>query len=223
MRSLSALALALPSCAVILLASDARAASITIGPGDCDSCAGLTLGLEANQVGDDVEVFLSYTAPAGWSGGEGDGYTTLVQAGFKAASGWDADDISLVAITVDGSAYANFDDWSDATEANNSSSGPFCTTGTNSNKGCTYALNGDGSIDLAGGGTVVFEFLIADANLIADTADWHIGGQLCDTRANPGTCNGRIISEDGSNPSPEPTAALAFAAGLAALSIARRR
>lgn len=205
-------------------AGSANAASITIGPDGCASCAGLTLGLEANQVGDDVEVFLSYSAPDGWSGDTGwESYTGITQAGFKAANQWNADDITLVSISVDGAPYANFDDWSGATEASNSSSDPFCSQGTHSNKGCTFALNGDGTIDLSGGGTVVFEFLIADAHQIANTDDWHIGGQLCDLRADPQTCDGHIISESPGQVIPEPSAALAFGFGLAVFSIARRR
>jgi hypothetical protein len=219
MKLLTRLALTL---ALFLVAGTAQAAFITIGPDGCESCAGLTLRLEANQVGDDVEVFLSYSAPTDWSGDpEWESYTSITQGGFKAARLWDAGDITLVSIEVDGSAYANFGDWSGATEATNSSSDPFCSRGTSSDKGCVFALNGDGSIDLSGGGIAVFEFLITDAMLLGDTDDWKIGGQLCDNRTLPQTCDGHIISE--SAPIPEPTAALCFGVGLAAFSAVRRR
>jgi hypothetical protein len=197
----------------LLVANAAQAVSITILPDNCDSCAGLTLGLEANQMGDDVEVFLSYSAPDLWSGDpDWASYTVITQAGFKAAKFFDSSDIILHSIKVDGvdissTAFAEWD--SKVTEANNNSSDPFCTKGTSSDKVCTYAKTDGGSIDLAGGGELVFEFWIEDATLMTDRLDLHIGGQLCDDRADPTTCEGHIISES----VPEPSAALLFGIG----------
>lgn len=206
--------------AFLMLAGAAQADSITIGPDNCDSCAGLTLGLEINQVGDDVEIFLSYSAPDGWTGDEEwENYTSVIKGGFGGVKGWGAEDITLHSITIDGDDYAYFDQWSSGTEANTNSNGEACSKGTTTDKGCVYSFSGDGSIDLEGGGTAVFAFWIEDATVMDDLHDWKIGGQICDNRDDPSTCKGHIISES----IPEPTAALCFGVGLAAFAAFRRR
>lgn len=201
------------ACVAILgLAGAANADTLSIPATGCGSCGGLDLMLDVTDNGGSFDVVLTYSAPASFAGDASQSFlTALGQAGFKAISGWTS--VSLDMVTFDGNPVLG---WSAPVEANTSANS-LCTTGTSSDKVCTY-----GFVDLAGGGDAVFEFTVTGGTMLS-TDSWHIGGQFVGQSSLTGQ-PGHIISESAPSPYvPEPNAALVFGVGLFVVSFARRR
>jgi hypothetical protein len=177
---------------LLLLATSAGAATITLD--DCDSmgCAGSTVGLTVVDGGAgtwDVTLTLDST---GYFGAE-DG---VVQAGFKAISG-------ASAVTLD--SYSD-GTWSTAKFAGISSNS-LCAGPGEPDFGCT-----SGYANIETDKVYTWNFTVTGGTLL-DTSDWAIKFQYCDQSET--SCKGHILSaHEPGNPVPEPSAALVFAVGL---------
>jgi hypothetical protein len=196
MRMLQASALALGA---LLIASSARATSLTLNNCDAQGCQGTTLFLGVTDNGNGTfDVTLTVNA---------DGYTGtrlgLNQVGFGAIKNWTS--VSLLSDPVSSSTA-----FSDPVAANTSSKA-LCSTGASSDKVCT-----SGFVDITSGGDYTWEFRVSGGAMMA-VSDWHIGGQFANSAL---AVKGQIISASGAGMVPEPSAALLF--GLGALLVARR-
>jgi hypothetical protein len=173
-----------------------------------DGCDGSTLFLSVENDGSTGNWFVTYRINV-------DGYDNarigINQVGFKAIQGWDTTLSVVLSSPTD-----PLDDWNPIVESStNSSVDSPCdpTVGDSNDKVCA-----SGFVDITGNGDYEWKFYIVGGTLMADTSEWHLGGQYAD---DDGRATGKIWSTDGGGtPVPEPTAALLF--GLGAILVARR-
>jgi len=169
---------------------------------NCDSmgCDGSTLYLSVQEVstgGWDV----TYTIDTTNYTGDRNGFN---QIGFKAIKDWTTG-------TVDSSPAGSITNWN-----------PIYDDPIHSNSLCEGQANSTdmvcvfGFVDITDGGEFTWTFHIDDGTLIADSSEWHFGGQYADEE---GEATGQIFSVDGGGSVvPEPTAAMLF--GLGAVLVA---
>jgi len=203
--SLTALALAgFAGSAHAALIAEAYAAC---APGD--GCDGSTIYLSIDDDGGSGNWIVTYTVNVDGYNNERNG---INQVGFKAIQGWDP----LTSYVIS-SPSGSISDWNPIVESSTNSSvnGPCDPNVGNSNdKVCV-----SGYVDITSNGEYTWQFYIVGGTVIADTDDWHYGGQYAN---GGGRATGKIWSTDGGGmpPIPEPTAALLF--GLGAILVARR-
>jgi hypothetical protein len=178
----------------------ASASATTLSLTDCDSqgCAGSDVFLNVESAGGgDWNITLSLDS-TGYFGSE-DG---VVQAGFKAISGIDDSDVTLVSFS-DGS-------WSDAKVAGiNGGGGALCDGSNEPDFVCT-----SGYANIETNKTYTWTFFVEGGTLL-DTSSWAIKFQYCNEGDTD--CNGKVLSahsNDPGTPVPEPSAALVFAGAL---------
>ena len=199
---------ALTASVLLGFASAAQAlqfAELTVDDCDAFGCQGSTLYLSVQEeVGGSFLV--TYKINATDYTGDRVGFN---QVGFKVISDWTTGEVLT-------SPVGSVTDWN-----------PVYAAPINSNSLCSNQ-NGQtekvcvaGYVDITAGGDYTWTFRIDDGTLITDTSEWHLGAQYTPL-SDAGRARGEIISYDGggSDPVPEPTAALLF--GLGAILVMRR-
>jgi hypothetical protein len=201
----------LTALAVMGFASYAQAALVAETYGACapgDGCDGSTLFLSIDDDGGSGDWIVTYTIN---TDGYDDGRAGINQIGFKAIQGWDTNLSVVLSSPTD-----PLPDWNPIVEAaTNSGAGSPCNPlqGNKNDKVCV-----SGFVGITGDGEYTWTFKIVGGTVMADTSDWHLGGQYAN---GGGRATGKIWSTDGGGtPVPEPTAALLF--GLGAILVARR-
>lgn len=189
----------------LLLLGAASASATTLSLTDCDAygCAGSDVFLTVNSDGSgnwNIQLGLDST---GYNGNL-DG---VVQAGFKAVSGINNSDVTLLSFS-DGS-------WSAAKVAGiNGGGGPLCDGPGEPDFVCT-----SGYANVETNKVYTWNFFVEGGTLL-DVGNWTIKFQYCDQGDTD--CQGHLISAPG-NAVPEPSAALVFAGGLLAAATRLRR
>jgi hypothetical protein len=206
MKSLIQLALLLS----LLLLGAASASATTLSLTDCDAygCAGSDVFLTVDSDGSgnwNITLGLDSTGYTGTLDG-------VVQAGFKAVTGINNSDVTLLS-TSDGS-------WSNAKVAGiNGGGGALCDGPGEPSFVCT-----SGYANIETDKVYTWNFFVEGGTLLG-VGDWTIKFQYCDQGDTD--CKGHLISAPGNpgTPVPEPSAALVFAGGLlaAAMRLRRRR
>ncbi|MBW2693480.1 MAG: hypothetical protein JRE57_12750 [Deltaproteobacteria bacterium] len=168
---------------------------------DCDSmgCEGSTLFLSVQEEAGG-SFLVTYTIDTTNYTGDRDGFN---QIGFKAIKDWTSG-------TVLSSPTDPTQTWNPVIEGPIASQSLCSTAVGKTDKICIH-----GFVDVTSGGEYTWTFRIDDGTLIMDTSEWHLGAQYADGHYR---ATGKIISA-GSQPIPEPTAALLF--GMGALLVVR--
>jgi len=199
--------LAFTTLALVGFAGSAQAlqfAELTLDACDSMGCQGSTLYLSVQEEAGGSWL-ATYTINTDNYTGNLAGFN---QVGFKAIDGWTTG-------TVLSSPAGSATDWNPVIESPISSNSLCDKTNGNTDKVCVA-----GFVNIEGGGDNTWTFRIDDGTLITDTSEWHLGAQYTPLTG-AGRARGQIISYDGgSNPVPEPTAALLF--GLGAILVTRR-
>ena len=196
---------ALAALALSGFAGVAQAALFELTVDDCDAygCAGSTLYLSVEEEAGG-SFLVTYTINTTDYTGDRLGFN---QVGFKAISDWTSGTVLT---------YPSITDWNPVYAAPINSNSLCDNTNGDTDKVCVA-----GYVDITAGGDYTWVFRIDDGTLITDTSEWHLGAQYTPLTG-AGRARGQIISYDGggSDPVPEPTAALLF--GLGAILVTRR-
>ncbi len=178
-------------------------AELTVDDCDAFGCMGSTLYLSVEEEAGG-SFLVTYTINTTDYTGDRLGFN---QVGFKAISDWTTGTVLT---------YPSITDWNPVYAA------PINSNSLCSNQnGSTEKVCVAGYVDITAGGDYTWVFRIDDGTLITDTNEWHLGAQYTPLTG-AGRARGQIISYDGggSDPVPEPTAALLF--GLGAILVTRR-
>jgi hypothetical protein len=205
----------LTALALAGFAGSAQAALIAETSGACvdfEDCLGATLYLSVDDNDDSTTWTVTLRINTdGYTGGR----AGLNQIGFKAIQDWTSAEVisAPVGSMTNPAPYDSLVPWNPVTEASihaNSLCDP--------SPGGTDKVCAAGFVNIEAGGDYTWVFLIEGGTLIADTSEWHLGGQYADGRYRT---PGQVMSTEGGGtpPVPEPTAAVLF--GLGALLVTR--
>ena len=196
--------------ALLLLAAPAQAMPVTLSLDDCDGtmgCEGVSLFASAEDNGDGTISILFQIDTAGFN--ELHNHFGFNQVALKMVDGWTSVDL----VSAPGPVANDENGWLDPAKEAVVSSLALCEKGPSSGKFCTYGFSSFNTGDV-----LEWEFLVTGGT-IRDTDDWSFMAQFASSAERT---EGHIISAH-SEPVPEPTAALCYAAGLAVISFAHRR